>query len=197
MMYDLLLNNIAKHIQLDVEDIEYFKSILTYKEVPRKTILLKADQSVHFFYFVQQGALRAYHSDEKGKETTVMFALSDWWITDMYCFQNQLPSMVTIECIEDSCIFLLQKNKMDTLLASKPKFERYFRILFQNAYTREQLRVIENLSLSAKERYDRFVLKYPQVVQQVAQKQIASYLGITPEFLSTIRNNKIDKKDHS
>ena len=119
-----------------------------------------------------------------------MFAVADWWVTDMYCFLNNKPAMMYIETIEDSCIFQLSKENFDKLFSAVPKFERFFRILMQNAYTREQLRVIESLSLTSEERYDRFLLKYPQIVQQVTQKQIASYLGITPEFLSTIRKKK-------
>jgi CRP/FNR family transcriptional regulator, anaerobic regulatory protein len=87
----------------------------------------------------------------------------------------------------------LHKKGLDTLFIKVPKFERFFRILMQNAYTREQLRVIENLSLSAEERYNNFLIKYPQTVKQFTQKQIASYLGITPEFLSAIRANKNKK----
>ena len=102
--------------------------------------------------------------------------------------------MMYIETIEDSCIFQLSKENFDKLFSAVPKFERFFRILMQNAYTREQLRVIESLSLTSEERYDRFLLKYPQIVQQVTQKQIASYLGITPEFLSPIRKKKTKGK---
>jgi CRP-like cAMP-binding protein len=115
-----------------------------------------------------------------------MFAMSDWWLTDMYCFLNEKPSMTFIETIEDSCILNLSKPNFDHLLKAIPKFERFFRILMQNAYTREQLRSIENLTLNAEDRYLRFITKYPRIAQNVTQKQIASYLGITPEFLSAI-----------
>ena len=90
-------------------------------------------------------------------------------------------------------LFRSQKSDLDDLYVKIPKFERFFRIILQNAYIREQLRVIQNLSLSAEERYHHFLEKYPQVAKQVTQKQIASYLGITPEFLSMIRANKPKK----
>lgn len=116
-----------------------------------------------------------------------MFAMKDWWLTDMYCFLNEKPSMTFIETIEDSIVLNLSKANFDHLLIAIPKFERFFRILMQNAYTREQLRSIENLTLNAEERYLRFINKYPHIAANVTQKQIASYLGITPEFLSSIR----------
>ena len=102
--------------------------------------------------------------------------------------------MMYIEAMEDSCTYNLSRENFDKLFTLIPKFERFFRILMQNAYTREQLRIIENLTLTAEERYDRLIDKYPQFVQQVTQKQIASYLGITPEFLSAIRKKKAQGK---
>lgn len=119
-----------------------------------------------------------------------MFAVSDWWITDMYCFLNQLPAMVTIQAVESSSLLRLSKQQLDQLYLEVPKFNVFFRILMQNAYCREQLRIIQNLSLPAKERYELFVTKYPQIASKVTLKQTASYLGITPEFLSSIRKRK-------
>lgn len=190
MEYHLILKNIAKHIALDEQETDFFTSLLSYNEVKKKTYLLEEGQICKSISYVHSGALRAYHIDKDGKESTIMFAVSDWWITDMFCFLNEKPAMMYIEAIEDSCIFQLNKANFEKLFANIPKFERFFRILMQNAYTREQLRMIENLSLSAEERYDSFLAKYPQIVQHITQKQTASYLGITPEFLSVIRKNK-------
>lgn len=119
-----------------------------------------------------------------------MFAVKDWWVTDMYCFTNVLPAMLTIEAIEESVVYQLKKNDLEKLYQHIPQFERLFRILMQNAYIREQLRVVQNLSMTAEERYAIFVQKYPAVACKVKQKQIASYLGITAEFLSMIKRKK-------
>lgn len=102
--------------------------------------------------------------------------------------------MMNIVAIEESSVLQLSKENMDRLLVEVPKFERFFRIIFQNAYVREQLRVIQNLSLPAEQRYDNFQTKYPEVAGKVTQKQIASYLGITPVFLSMIRAKKAKRK---
>jgi CRP/FNR family transcriptional regulator, anaerobic regulatory protein len=190
MTQDLVLHNISKHISLDNEETAYFMSLLKPKQLLKKSFILKEGQRCKYISFVNSGTLRAYYLDKEGKEATIMFAVADWWITDMYCYINRLPAMLNIEAVENSSIFQLQKDHFDTLLLKVPKFERFFRILMQNAYIREQLRVIQNLSLSAEQRYDNFLSKYPLVAKKVTQKQIASYLGITPEFLSTIRGNK-------
>lgn len=190
MNTELILANIAKHISLDKNEIDFFLSLLKPEEVSKKSVLLKEGQLCRDINFVHHGTLRAFYMGKEAKESTIMFAVADWWITDMYCFINQKPAMLTITAVEDSQLFRLRKEDLDRLYLQVPKFERFFRIIMQNAYIREQLRIIENLSLSAEERYTNFLSRYPKVVQQVTQKQIASYLGITPEFLSTLRANK-------
>jgi len=193
MEHTSILTNVAKHISLDKEEISYFVSVLNRQEVSKKDFILREGQICKSISFVHSGILRAYYIDKEGKESTIMFAIADWWITDMFCFVNQKPAMLNIQAVENSRIFQLQKDALDKLYLKLPKFERFFRIIMQNAYIREQLRVIQNLSLSAEERYNNFLSKYPQIAKQVTQKQIASYLGITPEFLSTIRGNKSKK----
>jgi len=193
MLHELILKNVAKHISLNEQETAFFLSLLQQQEVAKKEFILKEGQVCKNISYVHSGTVRAYYVDAAGKESTIMFAIADWWITDMYCFINQLPAMLHIEAIEPSTIFQLSKNNFNILCNEVPKFERFFRIIMQNAYIREQLRVIQNLSLSAEERYNSFIEKYPQIVQQVTQKQIASYLGITPEFLSAIRANKSKK----
>jgi CRP-like cAMP-binding protein len=193
MEHTSILTNVAKHISLDKEEISYFVSVLNRQEVSKKDFILREGQICKSISFVHSGILRAYYIDKEGKESTIMFAIADWWITDMFCFVNQKPAMLNIQAVENSSIFQLQKDALDKLYLKLPKFERFFRIIMQNAYIREQLRVIQNLSLSAEERYKNFLSKYPQIAKQVTQKQIASYLGMTPEFLSTIRGNKSKK----
>src|SRR6187399_248516 len=193
-IYDLILQNIAKHISLSPEEEDHFISLLVYKEVPKKTTILSEGQLCNQLSYIHSGALRSYCLDKNGKESTIMFAMSDWWLTDMYCFLNESPSMTFIETIGDSCVLNLHKKNFDQLFTAIPKFEHFFRILMQNAYTREQLRTIETLTLDAEERYARFINKYPQIAGKVTQKQIASYLGITPEFLSVIRKKYLHKK---
>jgi CRP-like cAMP-binding protein len=190
-MLNSLLQNIAKHITLTAEETAAFTSLLTIKTLPKKTLILAANQDCRHLNYVNSGALRSYYIDRNGKESTIMFAIADWWITDMYCYLNKKPAMMHIETIGESTIIQISRINFDLLLSTIPKFEKFFRILMQNAYTREQLRIMENLSLTAEERYHSFVLKYPQIVKQVTKKQIASYLGITPEFLSTLKKPKI------
>lgn len=190
MVYTSVLANVGKHISLQEEEATYFSSLLKHEPVGKKDFVLRQGDTCKTINFVDSGILRAYYTNAESKEATIMFAVADWWITDMYCFLNQCPAMLNIQAVEDSSILKLRKADLDKLYRKVPAFERFFRILMQNAYVREQLRMIENLSLPAEVRYNNFLKKYPKVAKQVTQKQIASYLGITPEFLSALRAGK-------
>jgi CRP-like cAMP-binding protein len=193
MDYNLILQNVLRHIALSNEEISYFTRLLSHKDVARKEFLLQAGNVAKHINFIHAGALKAYYLDVKSDENIIMLAVDDWWITDMYSFTSGNPAMQFISAIEDTAIFQLQKNDFDLLLVKIPAFERFFRILMQNAYVREQLRVIQNLSMPAEERYLNFLKKYPQLVQRVTQKQIASYIGVSPEFLSAMRKRMLKK----
>jgi CRP-like cAMP-binding protein len=193
--YSNILKNISKHIALNKSERDQFTNLLTFQEIAKKKILLKEGDSCPVINYVNTGALRAYYLDKEDNESVIMFALNDWWVTDMHAFVMEQPALLTIEALEDSTLFQLKKKDLDQLYVKIPKFERFFRILMQNSYVREQLRVVQNLSLTAEERYERFLKKYPHVVQRVPLKHIASYLGITPEFLSVIRKKKTEIKN--
>ena len=122
-----------------------------------------------------------------------MFAFAGWWITDMASFSNALPSTTSIVALEDTECLQLTCRQFDQILTEIPKLERYFRILMQNAYIREQQRVRETISLPAAERYTQLIDRYPQLEQRVSQKNVASYLGITPQALSTLRRKRKER----
>ena len=190
MKMDSLLKNVLKHIHLSEKEKTYLTETFQEVSVSRNDFVLKQGEPCNYIYFVLEGMLRAFYLSPKGKDTTVMFAKTDWWITDMYCFLNELPAMVSVQAIEQGKVLKLSKKKLEEIYQQIPPFNTYFRVLIQNAYCREQLRTIQNLSLSAKERYEQFLVKYPDVARKITLKQTASYLGITPEFLSAIRAEK-------
>ncbi len=182
-----IFKNIQKHISLSDSEKELFISLLIEKEIVKKEIVLEQGSISRKLYFVEFGSLRAFNVNTEGKESTIMFAVRDWWITDMNSFVNQKPALLSIEALEVSRLIEFDYSTLEELYKRLPKFERFFRIIFQNAYIREQLRVLDNISFTTEQRYIRFIQKYPQIVQKVTQKQIASYLGVTPEFLSSIK----------
>ncbi|MBI3218496.1 MAG: Crp/Fnr family transcriptional regulator [Bacteroidetes bacterium] len=182
-----ILDNIQKHISVSQPEKELIESLLVLQRVPKKEVLLETGKVATEIHFVSEGVLRAYFTDREGDQNIVMFAMNDWWITDMYSFSTGNPAQLTIDALEDSVVYSLSKTNLEFLFLKVPAFERFFRILMQNAYVREQSRIIQNLSMPAEERYRQFLTKYPQFAERITQKQIASYLGITPEFLSSLR----------
>lgn len=187
MSTELILKNISRHIQLDKTETDFFLSLLKEKTVKRKDFLLKKGEFCKNETFITRGCLRVYSIDADGLEHILMFGVEDWWVGDMYSFLTQTPSNYFIDALEDSEVLQISKVNLDKLYESVPKFERFFRIMFQNAFINQQNRINQNLSLTAEERYIEFIKKYPHLEQRIPQKQIAAYLGITPVFLSMIR----------
>lgn len=182
-----IFKNFARHISLSEHEKETLESSLILRQVSKRELLLAQGQSCNKLFFVESGSLRAYSRNEDGKESTVMFAVEDWWITDMNSFVNRKPALLSIEALESSQVIEIDYDSLEKLYEIIPKFERFFRILFQKAYIREQLRSLHNISLTTQERYLHFIAKYPTIVEKITQKQIATYLGVSPEFLSAIK----------
>lgn len=184
---EILLTNIGKHIALTTSEQKLLVSKFSFLRVDRRELLIRQGEPCRHIFFILTGGIRAFHTASDGRESTIMFGIQDWWITDMNCFVNQQPALLSLEALEESTLMSLSWNDMEALYTQIPQFERYFRILMQNAYIREQQRILENITYPTEERYLRFISKYPFISKRFTQKQIASYLGVTPEFLSTVK----------
>jgi CRP-like cAMP-binding protein len=188
MPFDLLLNNISKHIQLNDKEKEVFLDYLKLKNIKKKEFLLSEGEVCRYSIFVTSGCLRGYTVDKNGNEHVLSFAPEGWWIADMYSMISQKPGTLNIEALEDTETILLSKVNQEKLYTEIPKFERFFRILIENSLVANQQRIIDNLSLTAEERYSIFCKRYPTLIDHLPQKQIASYIGVTPEFFSRMRS---------
>lgn len=184
---DLILQHIGQHIQLDQTERDFFISLLQTKKLKRKELLLKGGDICRTENFIVKGCLRAYTIDDNGFEHIVMFGVEDWWVGDLFSFLTQSPATYFIDALEDTEILQISKTNLEKLYERVPKFERFFRLILQNAFIGHQNRINQNLSFTAEQRYLDFQKKYPHLEQRISQKQVASYLGITPVFLSMIR----------
>lgn len=193
-MYELILQNISRHIQLTPEETNYFTSLLKQRTLKKKQFLLHAGDVWRFEGFVTSGCLRTYEIDQKGQEHIIQFAFEDWWTGDMASFVTGQPANYTIDALEDSTVLLIEKSLLEQLYVKVPQFERFFRIILQNAFVAMQRRISSNLLLSGEERYHDFQARYPQFEQRLPLKQIAAYLGITPESLSRIRGKSVKRE---
>lgn len=187
MTFDILYANIEKHIHLNHDDRLQFLSVLKTKSVKKKSIILSENQVSTHATFVIKGCLKAYTVDDNGFEHIIQFAPEDWWVTDMYSFITQRPGNIIIEAIENSEIVQLSRADQLKLFDTIPQFERYFRIITEKSLVSYRRRLLDNMSLTAAERYEGFCIQYPTLITQLPQKLIASYIGVTPEFLSKMR----------
>ncbi|MCB0494025.1 MAG: Crp/Fnr family transcriptional regulator [Cyclobacteriaceae bacterium] len=188
-----LLKSISKHITLDAEEEKYLKSILLPMTMKQNEFIENTNEVTRYFINVNEGCLMTYYTDKEANDHVLQFATAGWWTGDLNSFTNGAPSIYSTKALTDSKVLLIPKIQMDELLKRFPKFEKYFRIIFQNSLITHQQRILRNLSMSAEERYQYFLQKYPTLEQFVPQKHIASYLGITPEFLSKIRRKMMEK----
>jgi|CXWK01.1.fsa_nt_gi CRP-like cAMP-binding protein len=189
----VLLASINRHITLEPADIVLFTAMLQPAQIKQGEFIETSGTVTPHFIHVLSGCLMTYYSDKNGHDHVIQFAMAGWWTGDLHSFTEQVPSIYSTRALADSEVLYLPKADMDRLLAEVPKFERFFRILFQNSLVTHQQRIIQNFSANAEERYENFRKKYPSLEQYVPLKYIASYLGFTPEFLSKIRRKQLDR----
>ncbi|KQX03886.1 Crp/Fnr family transcriptional regulator [Flavobacterium sp. Root420] len=189
----LILENIAKHVSLTPEEQALFLSKLETNTYKTKTILLNAGEVCKHSYFVNSGILRSFNINDNIVEHVLSFACQGWWMSDMYSFFSQKPGQLFIEVLEDAEVVSLSKENQEQLYLDIPKLERFFRILIENSLVANQQRLMDNLSLPAEERFEKFTTKYGTLVHKVPQKQIASFIGVTPEFFSKMKARLLKK----
>ena len=183
----LLFENIARFVELTASEKDYIASKLKIKKLRKRQYFLQQGDVCKWQAFVFNGCLRMYEIDDKGIEHVIQFSPEDWWISDIYSFFTAEPSKVNIEAMEDSELFIFDKETLEDIYKHVPKMERYFRLLMQNSLIALTRRVSQTLSKTASERYLDFIQRYPKIEQRVPNHQIASFLGIKPESLSRIR----------
>jgi CRP-like cAMP-binding protein len=187
-LFELILNNFGLHIMLNHQEKATLQSKLLEKKLKKKKQLLANGELCKNIYFVCSGCLRTYYRDKKGDEHNVLFSPENWWATDILSFSRHTEATYNIDALEDTELLYLSYSTLEQLYIEIPKLERFFRILMQNGFSLYQSRVTSNISQSAQQRYKRFKQQYPTLEQRISQKHIASYLGITPVFLSMIRH---------
>lgn len=188
-----IIYNISKIITLTPQEEQLFLSKTTTQTYKAKTILLNANQVSNHTYFVNSGILRSFTINDNIVEHILHFACEGWWIGDMYSYITQKSGNLFIEVLEDAEVVTISKENHQQLYHEIPKLERFFRILAENSLVAHQERLMDNLSLTAEERFEKFCSKYPTLIQHVAQKQIASYIGVTPEFFSKMKARLLKK----
>jgi len=191
---DRLIEYIAKFVSLTADEKSQFCSCFQEVNIKKRQFIVQPGFTTRSRNFITKGAFRAYVLSNDGEEHTIQFAIENWWISDFNSYIYQKPATMFIIALEDSTVLQLDYAKEQELKKSNHNFETFFRIIAEKGLAFEHRRITLNLTLTAQERYDNFIQNFQHIVQRVPQYALASYLGMTREFLSKIRNNRISNK---
>lgn len=189
-MFEAFRKNLETKIAITDEEFTLITSVLKPTVIKRKKDLLQIGQVCNHLAYVQSGCLRSFSIDTKGNERVIQIALEDFWIADLSSFIARKEGQLCIEALEDTKVLLLRFDDLENLFIKIPVLERFFRILYGNAYVATLERLNNVYSETAEVRYNNLLSKYPTITQRIPLIHIASFLGITPESLSRIRKNK-------
>ena len=187
MMTAPLIDYFENFLPLNDEEKSVVEETFLERRVRRRQFILHEGDVCTHNTFVVEGCFRMYMVDEKGKEHNLQFAIENWWIGDIGSFHSEEPSKLYIEALENSVILQIKKEDQLRLFVDHPKFNHIFRVFTENALVSAQRRILQNISSTAEERYLDFAQRYPHLFNRISNVQIASYIGVTPEFLSKIR----------
>ena len=186
--HEPLLSYFDRLIPLNKAEKELVIEMFHFRLFRKRQYVLQEGNTCTQFNFVVRGCLRSYKIDDKGNIYILQFAAENNWINDLGSFHEMTPSTLNIDAMEDTVVFQVSREDLISLYMQAPKFDRIFRVLTENAFVRLQQRLLQNISSTAEERYQNFLALYPDLSNRISQVQIAAWLGVTPEFLSRLRN---------
>ncbi len=191
---EALLNYVNRIVPLTPEEEKILLSRVRTRKYLKGQYMVQQGDVCTFSAFVFRGCSKTFYLDPEGNEHVIMFSIEDWWTSDLASFSTQTPSDFNVQCLENTEVVLFPYETHELLLAEVPKLERFFRKIIERALVASQKRIVRNLSMPARDRYLYFRQQYPKIEQRVPQYLIASYLGITKEFLSKIKSQLIQEQ---
>jgi len=188
---EALLKYMSSHIQLSPEEEAFLLSKDFVRKYLKGQYIVQQGDVCKYECFVLSGCTKMFYVDDEGQEHIIMFSIEDWWTSDMGSFITQTPADFNIQCLENTVLVMFSYDVIEELYANIPKLERFFRQIIERAFVASQKRIVRNFALTAKDRYLYFRKQYPKIEQRIPQYMIASYLGITKEFLSKVKSQLI------
>ena len=189
-----LLDYIQQYIKLTKEEESLLLSKITVRKFRKSDFIVQNGEVCRFENFILSGCVKTYFIDQNGQEIIVMLAIENWWTADLGSFIAREPAKLNVQCVEKTELAQIHYDDLQELYQQIPMLERFFRLIIQQAFVAAQNRIIRNYCEPAKERYLQFREQYAAIEQRVPQYMVASYLGITKEFLSKIRHQLLNEK---
>lgn len=184
----LLVTYIRNHIELSDDEVEILLSKIICRKYLKGQFLVQQGDICKYSGFMLSGCSKTFHSDDEGQEHILMFSIESWWSGDIGSYISQTPSDYSVQFIENSDVALFPKETSEELFRLIPSLERFFRFTAERGLVAAQKRIVRGFSMNAKEQYKYFRTQYPLIEQRIPQYMVASYLGITKEFLSKIKS---------
>jgi len=188
------IEHVQRKVSLTEAEMTEFTNAFKLRTIKKKQFVIQPDFIAKYRTYVLSGAFRSYVIDQDGTDHTIQFALEDWWISDLNSYLYQQPATMFVVALEDSVVLQIDYETEQQLKQNNHRFETFFRVGAERTAAFHQRRIISALTRTAEERYDDFQKTYPSVAQRLPQYAIASYLGMSTEFLSRIRNRRLRKK---
>lgn len=185
--FSSLLKYFDSFIPLTIEEKTEIEKRVKIRSIKRRQYILAEGEVCKHYNFIVEGCFKMYKVDELAKEHNIHFAIENQWITDIGSFHSEQPSQLYIEAIEPSVVIQIAKQDLLYFYESSIKFNRIFRVIVEEEFVLLQNRLLQTISTTAEQRYLEFIELYPNLFNRISNVQVASYLGITPEFLSNIR----------
>ena len=187
-MFEVFSSYLKENAGLNDEELDRIRAVTVNKKLRKRQYLLQEGDVCHYNCFVVKGCLRNYRVSEDGNEHILRFGVENWWVSDPESYNNGTPSKNNIDALEDSELLLIEKQDFNNLLNNIPDFKDFIYILKAKSFDASQNRIMSNISDTAEEKYSNFIKAYPDIFNRVPLHMIASYLGLSRETLSRIRN---------
>lgn len=174
------IGNLSEELK---EDISARLQYVTYK---RNQVLLKQGEICDCLYFVSKGLLRAYYEKDEGEVSSWFMKEGDFIISVLSFFKRQ-ASYESIAVLSDCELCYIHYDDLMELYDNYLEFNIIGRRLTEHYYCLSEMRLVGLRKQTATEKYEYLLSNYPELIQRVPSKHIASYLGIAEETLSRIR----------
>ncbi|WP_299888793.1 Crp/Fnr family transcriptional regulator [uncultured Lacinutrix sp.] len=189
-----LIDEIKKIVALSKQDEELIKSNYHIEKYTKKQIIENHGTKYNNLYFVKNGCIQLCLINNKGIEQTIQFSIKGWWLTDFDSFNYEKQSFYQLKAISNTEVYKFSRTNLNTLRIEIPELERYFRIVAERAYSAALYRISLMMNMSKEQRYFNYINNFPKFAKNVPQYILASYLGLSPEYLSEIRNKNTNIK---
>lgn len=193
-MFSSLAKYLVEKGGLTNDELRQIEEVAIAKKIRKRQYLLQEGYISHYISFVVKGCFRLYNIGKNGEEYSMRFAIENWWISDFDSFQSGQPSKYNIDALEDGELLMIKKEKWDALLETIPTFKKLIDKLTARNYEAHQNRILSNISETAEEKYNNFISTYPMIYDRIPLHMIASFLGLSRETLSRVRQQNSQKR---